>query len=37
VALEFRRREEERKFWEAYKSTQGCCGTMNNCPLKTGD
>jgi hypothetical protein len=35
VVLESQRRAAEAQFWEQYKSTKKCCGTMSFCPLRT--
>jgi hypothetical protein len=34
VAMEARRRSEERAFWKSLKGKQVCCRTMDDCPLR---
>jgi hypothetical protein len=33
--LEVQRRREEKEFWEGFRGKRKCCGTMDDCPLKS--
>jgi hypothetical protein len=33
--LEVKRRNEEHRFWGALKGKHKCCGTMDDCPLRS--